>query len=420
LDVHKKTVVATRLRPADAGEVAQETATFGTTTPELLALLDWLLAWEVTHVAMESTGVYWQPLYNILAGNVEVWLVNAHHLKHVPGRKTDVKDSEWLAQVMRLGLVKPSFIPPPAQRDLRDLTRYRVKLVQERAREANRIQKVLESANIKLASVASDVLGVSGRAMLEALVAGEQDPKQLAQLARGRLRQKLPALEQALTGVVRPHQAFLLAHQLSHLDFLAQEIAALSAQIEQLLLDWTPAGPTDGSAGEDAGVDAAQAVALLDTIPGVNAHTAQAIIAELGLSVQRFASAKQAAAWAGVAPGNHESGGKRRATRTRQGNRTLRTVLLEAAWAAAKTKNTYLAALYRRLSARRGKKRAAVAVAHSILVSAYHMLVRRTPYQELGATYFDQRQKDHLVAGLLHRLRRIGYTASLQPIPTPP
>jgi transposase len=426
LDVHKRTVVATRIRPraeGSEGEAAeQETATFGTTTAELLGLLDWLLAWEVSHVALESTGVYWQPVYNVLEGSLTVWLVNAHHLKQVPGRKTDVGDSEWLAQVMRLGLVKPSFIPPPAQRELRDLTRYRVKLVQERAREVNRIQKVLEGANIKLASVASDVLGKSGRAMLEALVAGEQDPKQLAELARGRLRQKLPQLAQALTGRMRPHHAFLLSHQLAHLDFLDAEIAALSEQIERQLTALPPAQESSppGNEGNKGAtpLTAAQAVALLDTIPGLNRRLAEAILAEMGLDLAHFPSAKQLAAWAGLAPGNHQSGGKRKSTRTRQGNPTWRTLLIEGAWAAVKTKGTYLAALYHRLAGRRGKKRAAVAVAHSMVVSLYYMLTRRTPYADLGAAYLDPRKQEHLVERLVQRLNRVGYTVALQPIPT--
>lgn len=433
LDVHKKTVVATRIRPLGESEEAEaETQTFGTTTAELLALMDWLLAWEVTHVAMESTGVYWQPIHNILEGNLEVWLVNAHHLKQVPGRKTDVGDSAWLAQVMRLGLVKPSFIPPQPQRDLRDLTRYRVKLVQERAREVNRIQKVLEGANIKLASVASDVLGVSGRAMLEALVEGVRDARQLAELAKGRLRQKLPQLEQALQGLMRPHQAYLLAHQLAHLDFLDEEIAALSEQIERQLAALPPvvSPPAGGDEGDSAPrpegapeptppLTATEAAALLDTIPGVSLRLAQALLAEVGLDLTRFPSAKHLAAWAGVAPGNHESAGKRHSGRTRQGNPTLRTLLMEGAWAAAKTKQTYLAALYHRLAGRRGKKRAVVAVAHAMLVSAYYMLTRRTPYLELGPAYLDHRKKEFLVNRLLQRLNRAGYAVTLQPMPAP-
>jgi len=432
LDVHKKTVVATRIRPlGESDEAEQETQTFGTTTAELLTLLDWLLGWEVTHVAMESTGVYWQPIYNILEGNLEVWLVNAHHLKQVPGRKTDVGDSAWLAQVMRLGLVKPSFIPPQPQRDLRDLTRYRVKLVQERAREVNRIQKVLEGANIKLASVASDVLGVSGRAMLEALVEGVRDARQLAELAKGRLRQKLSQWEQALQGRMRPHQAYLLAHQLAHLDFLDEEIAALSEQIERQLAALPPVvspptGEDTGSGAHPEGVGeptppltATEAAALLDTIPGVSLRLAQAMLAEVGPDLTRFPSAKHLAAWAGLAPGNHESAGKRHSGRTRQGNPTLRTLMIEGAWAAAKTKQTYLATLYHRLAGRRGKKRAVVAVAHAMLVSAYYMLSRRRPYLELGPAYLDHRKKESLVNRLMQRLNRIGYAVTVQPMPTP-
>lgn len=435
LDVHKKTVVACRIRTGAGGQVEQDSKTFGTKTGELLGLVDWLSEWEISHVAMESTGDYWKPVYNLLEGNVEVVLVNAKHVHNVPGRKTDVNDGQWLGELMRYGLLRGSFIPPQAQRDLRDLTRYRSNLVRERARLVNRVQKLLEGANIKLASVATDIMGKSGRAMLEAIVAGETDGALLAELAKGRLRNKLVELEQALTGRVRAHQRFLLAQQLSHIDFLDEQIEALSQEIEQHMAEPTsdpadepPAKPTiDPDTGEVKGANPQppqplsfqQAVALLDTIPGVNQRTAEIILAELGPDMSRFPTAKHAAAWAGVAPGNYESGGKRYSSKTRDGNQALQEALSEAAWAASRTKGTYLSALYHRLAGRRGKKRAIVAVAHSILVSIYYMLSRHEPYHDLGSNYFDERKKDSLINRLLHRLEKLGLAVTIEPTPVP-
>lgn len=433
LDVHKKTVVACRMRTGGNGQAEQETQTFGTKTGELLGLVDWLSEWEISHVAMESTGDYWKPVYNLLEGNVEVVLVNARHVHNVPGRKTDVNDGEWLAELMRHGLLRGSFIPPQAQRDLRDLTRYRSNLVRERARLVNRVQKLLEGANIKLASVATDIMGKSGRAMLEAIVGGETDGALLAELAKGRLRNKRTQLEQALTGRVRPHQRFLLAHQLSHIDFLDEQIEALSQEIEQQMTDPNPDGsdelpPTesiDPGSGEVKETNPApplsfqQAVSLLDTIPGVNQRTAEIIIAELGPDMSRFPTSKHAAAWAGVAPGNNVSAGKRYSGKTRDGNQALQDALSEAAWAASRTKDTYLAALYHRLAVRRGKKRAIVAVGHSILVSVYYMLSRHEPYQDLGGNYFDERKKDSIINRLLHRLEKLGMTVTIEPAAVP-
>lgn len=413
LDVHKKTVVACRIRPAAGGQVQQETRTFGTTTPELLALADWLAEWEVSHVAMESTADYWKPVYNLLEGDFEVLLVNARHVHNVPGRKTDISDAEWLADLLRHGLLRASFIPPQPQRDLRDLTRYRTKLVQERARQINRIQKLLESANIKLASVATDILGKSGRDMLEALVAGQTDGEAMADLARGRLRKKIPALKQALTGLMRPHQRFLLAQQLAHLDFLSEHIERLSQEIVRHL-EVSPTEP-----GSDQVLSFDQAVSLLDTIPGVNQRTAEIIVAELGTDMSRFPSAKHAAAWAGLAPGNNQSAGKRFSGKTREGNQALQAALSEAAWAATRTKDTYLAAQYRRLAGRRGKKRAIVAVSHSILVSVYYMLSRHEPYHELGADYFDERKKTSVINHLLKRLEKLGFSVAIEPVANP-
>jgi transposase len=429
LDVHKKTVVACRRRLGAAGNVEQEVRTFGTTTAELLALLDWLLAWEVTMVALESTGEYWKPVFNLLEGNVEVILVNAQHVKQVPGRKTDVKDAEWLAELLAYGLLKASFIPAQAQRDLRDLTRTRVTLVQERARVVNRLQKVLEQANIKLASVATDVLGVSGRQMLEALVAGESDPAVMAELAKGRLRTKLAALEQALTGIVREHHRFLLAHHLAHIDFLDEQLSQLGQQIEQRMAALSqptpPAGgspnpaPAPGEA-EAAGLTWAQAVALLDTAPGVDQRAAEVVLAEIGIDMRQFPSADHLTAWGGLAPGNNQSGSKRRKAKVREGNRTLRRIMIQIAWAAVRTKNAYAQALYRRLAARRGKKRAIVAVARSLLASFFFMLSRQQPYQDLGSEYFDQRRKTAKVDALTKLFAKLGYAVQLEPLPPNP
>jgi transposase len=431
LDVHKKTVVVCRMKPGAQGQVQQETKTFGTTTPELLEMVDWLSEWETTHVAMESTGVYWKPIYNLLEGNLEVLLVNAKHVKQVPGRKTDVKDAEWLAELLRMGLLKGSFIPPRPQRELRDLTRYRTKLVQERSREVNRVHKLLEDANIKLASVATDILGKSGRQMLEALVAGQTDATALADLAQRKLRKKIPELERALTGVMRPHHRFLLAQHLTRIDFTDEQIAALNQQIEAQLAGMTSHDLSSGPDADRADCPQApqtelpsveplsghQALELLDTIPGVNQTIAQVIVAELGLDMSRFPSDKHAAAWAGLAPGNRQSAGKHYATNTREGNKALCTNLTQAAWAAQRAKDTYLSALYRRLVGRRGKKRALVAVAHSILVSAYHMLSRREPYRELGGNYFDEHKKTAVINRLTHRLAKLGYSVHLETLP---
>ena len=438
LDVHKKNVVACRVRPASGDGQERETRQFGTTTAELVALVEWLHAWGCTHVAMESTGSYWKAVYNLLEGEFEVLVVNAQHVKRVPGRKTDVGDAEWLCQLLEHGLLQGSFIPPAAQRDLRDLTRYRTALIEERAREVNRVQKLLESANIKLASVATDILGTSGRAMLAALASGEMEPAAMAELARGRLRAKIPALEQALTGRMRRHHRYMLAHYLRHIEFLDEQIAAVSEQIvEQLAAIPDAAGedePTDdsGTSGppsqdaasrdgevatqERGALGGMSAVQLLTTIPGVDQRIAEVIVAELGTDMRRFPTADHAAAWAGVAPGNNESGGKHYSGRVRQGNHALRRVLVQAAWAASRTADTYLAAQYHRLAGRRGKKRAVVAVAHSILVIAYHMLSRHEPYRELGGNYFDERKKESVVNRLMRRIQNLGYHVSLEPI----
>jgi transposase len=395
LDVHKASVTACLRSPGDGPQRRQEVRTFGTTTRELLGLADWLTAAGCTHVAMESTGVYWRPVYNLLEGTFELSLVNAQHVKMVPGRKTDVRDSEWLAQLLELGLLRRSFVPPVAQRELRDVVRYRKRLIEERAREANRVLKVLETANIKLGSVVSHVLGVSARAMLKALIAGDGTPEELADLAKRRLRRKRPALAEALTGRVTAHHRFMLAHLLRHIEFLDDTIATYDRHIEML-----------------TAADAA-ALARLDTIPGVARRTAEVIVAELGCDMTRFPTAGHAASWAGLCPGNHESAGKRLSGRTRFANRVLRQALVESARGAVFKRDSYLAAQYRRLVKRRGDKKAIVAVAHSILVIAYHLLRDGQSYRELGGAYLDQLNAQRLTRYHTQRLAALGYVVTL-------
>ena len=398
LDVHKKTVVACVLLTREDGTVQRQLRTFSTMTAELLVLADWLRGWAVTHVAMESTGVYWWPVFNILEDESRtIVLVNPQHMKAVPGRKTDLKDSEWLADLLRHGLVKASFIPPAPIRDLRELTRYRKSLVQERATAANRLHKVLESANIKLAAVASDVLGVSGRDMLTALIHGEGDPETLAALARGRLREKLPALRQALNGRVKPHHQVLITQILAHIDFLDASIAQLQGEIEQGLAPLT------------------DAVTLLRTIPGVGATAAAVIVAEIGTDMSRFVSAKHLASWAGLCPGNRQSGGRRLSGKPTNGDPWLRAVLGEVAWVIARAPGTYLHEHYQRIARRRGRNRAAVAVAHSVLVIAYHVLREKKPFADLGSDYFDQIDAARIQRHHVRRLEQLGYKVDLTP-----
>jgi len=397
LDVHKTSVVACLLISRSAGEPVRTVRTFGTMTGDLLDLADWLAAAGCTHVAMESTGVYWKPLWNLLEDGIELLLVNPRHIKAVPGRKTDVTDAEWIADLLRHGLLRASYVPNRPQRELRELTRYRTSLVRERTAAANRLQKTLEGANIKLASVATDILGKSGREILAALVAGETDGATLAQLAQGRLREKLPQLEQALVGCIGPHQRFLVAEHLAHIDFLEAAIDRVSAEIAERLRP------------------CAEAVARLDTIPGIGPYLAEALIAEIGTDMSRFPTAAHLASWAGMCPGNHESAGKRRSGKTRKGSPWLRALLVQAAHAGARKKDTYLGAQYRRLAARRGKSRAAVAVGHAILIIAYHLLRDGTDYHDLGPRYFDERDRRAVERRLVHRLEGLGYTVSLQP-----
>jgi transposase len=398
LDVHKETVVAC-VMIREGSQIQKEIRTFRTMTSDLLDLHDWLSAHRVTHVAMESTGVYWKPVFNLLEGSFEVLLVNAAHIKAVPGRKTDVKDSEWIADLLSHGLLKGSFIPPEPVRDLRDLTRYRKSLIDERTREINRLQKLLESANIKLSSVASDVLGVSGKAMLEALVSGSSDPQVLADLARGKLRKKLPLLRKALHGRFRPHHQFLLGQILSHLDFLDEAIEQMSKEVENRIVPFSK--PID----------------LLKTIPGVDQKTAELIVAEIGIDMSRFPTHRHLASWAGLCPGNNESAGKRKNGKIRKGDRWLKRGLTESSWAVGRTNNTYLSALYHRMARRRGKKKAVVAVAHTMLVIIYHMLKHELPYRELGADYFDRLNVTYIKNHFTKRLEGLGYKVTLEPIP---
>jgi transposase len=399
LDVHKRTVVACLLLTGPGGKVQKELRTFTTMTADLLEMVDWLQVVACTHVAMESTGVYWKPIYNLLEGFFTVLVVNAQHIKAVPGRKTDVRDAEWIGDLLRHGLLRASFIPPTPQRELRELTRYRTTLLRERAAEVNRVQKVLEEANIKLASVASDVLGASGRAMLQAIVAGTTQPETLAALAKGRLREKRAELERALSGRVQPHQRFVLAEQLCHIDALEESIERIGTEIAQRL------APQE------------ETVTRLQTIPGVGRRTAEGLLAEIGSDMSRFPSARHLASWAGICPGNHESAGKRQRGTIRKGSPWLRAALAEAAWGASHTKRSYLAAQYHRLAARRGRKRALVAVAHSILVSVYHLLTRQQDYVDLGNGYFDTRDSQEVQKRLVRRLEGLGLTVTVAPAP---
>ena len=400
LDVHKKSVVACVLLSDPSGPPQREVRTFGTFTHEVLALADWLAEQQVTHIALESTGVYWKPIWNLLEDRFALLLVNPRHIKAVPGRKTDVLDAEWLADLLRHGLLKASFVPDRAQRELRELTRYRTSLINERSAAVNRLQKTLEGANIKLASVASDVLGVSSRQMLAAVVDGTTlEASALAELAHGQLRDKVPQLEQALSGRVGPHQRFLLAEQLAHIDALDASLERLSTEIAERMR------PFD------------ELIERLDAIPGIGRTIAEVLLAEIGADMTRFPTANHLVSWAGMCPGHNESAGKKRSGKTRKGSPWLRAALVQAAHAAARAKQTYLAAQYRRLTARRGTKKAAVAVGHSILVIVYHLLTDPDcPYVDLGATYFDQRDPGAVQRRLIHRLEALGYHVQVTPL----
>jgi transposase len=394
LDVHKKTVVAATIVPDGQGGLGKEVRTFGTMTADLLELSDWLLGLGVTNVAMESTGEYWKPVYNILEENFQVLLANAQHIKKVLGRKTDVSDAEWIADLLRHGLLRGSFIPPEGLRELRELTRHRTNFVRERATLVNRVQKTLESANIKLASVATNVMGASGRAILDAIITGSTTPTEMAELAKGRLREKREQLDRALAGRVKPHHRFVLSELLCQIDSLDETIARFDAEIEKYTRPFE------------------EAVTLLDTIPGVARRAAEIIVSEIGQDMSRFPTADHLAAWAGVAPGNNESAGKRYSGTVRKGDWALKVTLVQAAHAASHTRNTYLSAQYHRLAGKRGKKRAILAVAHSILVIAYHLIQRNEPYRDLGSDYFDKQRPEATAQRLLKRLQRLGFDVS--------
>ncbi len=396
LDVHRDTVVACVRVPGPAGQRQQEIRTFGTMAAELLALRDWLEAHRVTDVAMESTGVYWKPVFYVLEEAFTCLLVNAAHIKQVPGRKTDIRDCAWIAQCLEHGLLRGSFVPPAPIRELRDLTRHRRVLTQERTRAANRLHKFLQDAGIKLASVASDILGVSGRAMLEALVSGTTDPAVLADLARGRMRKKLPALRQVLAGRFRPHHTFLVGELLSQIDYLEEAIERVSAEVDARLAPFAPQ------------------IAQLDQVPGINKRTAEVVIAEIGVDMSYFPSDGHLASWAGICPGNNESAGKHKSGKTRKGNRWLRGDLIEAAQAAANTNESALQARHRRVMRHRGYNKATMAVAHAMLRAIYHMLAEGTAYRELGPDYYGRRHKQRVTRRAIQMLERLGYRVTLE------
>ena len=392
LDVHKKTVVACAITPA-----GKETRTFGTMTDDLRRLGDWLQERRISEAAMESSGVYWQPVFNVLEEMGLVLLVaNARHIKAVPGRKTDVKDAEWIAELLRHGLLRPSFIPDRAQRELRELTRHRRSLIQERSQVRNRIQKLLEGANLKLTGVITDVAGVSGRAILTALASGMTEPERLADLAHGSVQHKREELVRALSGAMGDHQRLLLQSLLRQLDFLDAEIAALSEEVAARTVPFQ------------------EAIDRLDAVPGIGRRNAEDILAEIGTDMSRFPSAAHLASWARLCPANHESAGKRRAVSTGHGNRWLRSSLAQAAQAAAHKRDSYFRAQYQRLSARRGKKRAAIALAHTLLVVIYHLLAQPQPYRDLGALYFDERTQQATINAAVRRIERLGYKVTLE------
>jgi transposase len=399
LDVHLKGIQCAIRCRQDSGKLDAQVRSFGTMTRDLRALADYLRQKGVTHVAMEATGVLWKPVWNVLEGRFTLLLVNPRHLKKVPGRKTDVTDAEWIAHLLQCGLLRGSFVPHRALRDLRDLTRQRAQLIGEHTRAANRIHKVLEDANIKLGAVASDVLGKSGRKMLRALLSGQTDAEEMADLALGVLRKKIPDLKLALDGHCTEHHRYLLRRHLSHLGYLERQTFEFSQRISQLLGKLLPPSTRQH----------------LDGIDGVNDRTIENVIAEIGVDMTIFPDEHHLSSWCGMCPGNEESAGRRLRSRTRKGNRWLRRALTEAAWAASHTKNTYLATQFRRLAARRGKKRALVAVGHSLLVIIYHVLKNNVEYHDLGPDYFDKLEPERLRRYLVKRLQHLGFDVALSP-----
>jgi transposase len=399
IDVHKKIIVVCLMigRPHEKPTVTIKT--FSTMTRDLLACKDWLESEGCTHAALESTGVYWKPVFNILEDSMQIILANARHIKNVPGRKTDVKDCEWIAQLLRHGLIKGSFIPPRPIRELRDLTRYRRKLIQQRSSELNRIQKFLEDANIKLSSVVTDINGVSSQDMIYHLIKQDMTPQEMAELAKGRLRTKMPELEKALEGALRDHHRLILTLAIQMIASFDQAIDTLDGEIDERMKPY------------------AQESERLQTIPGIKKRAVESIVAEIGVDMSRFPSDAHLSSWAGVSPGNNESAGKRHSGRCTQGNRWLKATLTESAWAASRDKKCYLKARYHRLAARRGKKRAAFAIAHTILIMAYHVIKEQCTYRELGADYFDRLNEAHLIKRLTSRIQALGYKIDLEKLP---
>ena len=436
LDIHKKLIVACLLLMSPQG-VHKEMRMFGTTLSDLYRLRDWLVANDCQMVAMESTGVYWKPIWNVLEEELALMLVNAQHIKAVPGRKTDMKDAEWLADLLQHGLLRASFVPPRPQRELREVTRYRSKLVEERARLVNRMQKVLEDSNVKLASVATDITGVSGRAILQALLDGQEDPQVLAELARGRMRSKREELAQAVQGTLREHHRFLLTSHLRQLDFYDAQIRELDQEIARRLgVPTEPEDPEPGGRGPSSGkwepsaepspqsaaqppadtaLSQAEAVRILDEVTGINQRIAEIVMAELGLRLEQFPSEAQLISWAGLCPAAKISAGKRLSTKTGKGNRWLRQALIEAAHGAARSKHTYLGAYYQRLKKRLGSKKAIVALAHRILIIIYHVLKHQQTYHELGPGHAEEHAAEASKRWAIRRLEHLGYQVTLQP-----